>query len=79
QKVAGQRAELGAVQNRLSSVISNLQVSNENLSAANSRIRDTDYASMTAENAKLNILNAAGTGVLSQANVQGQAALKLIG
>ncbi|MFZ8932508.1 MAG: flagellin [Bacteriovoracaceae bacterium] len=79
QKVSGQRAELGAIQNRLGSVISNLQVSNENLSAANSRIRDTDYAAMTAKNAKLNILNAAGTGVLSQANLQGQQALKLIG
>jgi len=79
QAVSGQRAELGAVQNRLTSTISNLQVNSENLSTANSRIRDTDYASETAQNAKLNIINAAGTAVLSQANSQGQQALKLIG
>ncbi len=79
QKVSGQRAELGAKQNRLTSTIQNLQVSSENLNAANSRIRDTDYAMETAKNAKLNILNAAGTSVLSQANSQGNMALKLIG
>ncbi len=79
QKVSGQRAELGAKQNRLTSTVQNLQVSNENLNAANSRIRDTDYAAETAANAKLNILNAAGTSVLAQSNAQGQNALKLIG
>lgn len=79
QNIAGQRAELGAVQNRLSSTIQNLQVSNENLSAANSRIRDTDYAEETAKRAKLNILQNAGTAVLAQSNAQGSAALKLIG
>lgn len=79
QKVSGQRAELGAKQNRLSSTVQNLQVSSENLNAANSRIRDTDYAAETAKNAKMNILNAAGTSVLSQANNQGSSALKLIG
>lgn len=79
QNVSGQRAELGAVQNRLSSTVQNLQISSENLSAANSRIRDTDYASETAKNTRLNILTNAGTSVLAQANSQGQAALKLIG
>ncbi len=79
QNVSGQRAELGAKQNRLTSTVQNLQVSNENLNAANSRIRDTDYAAETAQNAKLNILNAAGTSVLAQSNAQGQNALKLIG
>ncbi len=79
QNVSGQRAELGAVQNRLSSTINNLQVSSENLSAANSRIRDTDFAMESAKNTKLNILTNAGTSVLSQANAQGQAALKLLG
>lgn len=79
QNVSGQRAELGAKQNRLTSTIQNLQVTNENLSAANSRIRDTDYAAETAKNAKLNILNQAGTSVLAQANAQGQNALSLIG
>lgn len=79
QNIAGQRAELGAVQNRLSSTIQNLQVSNENLSAANSRIRDTDYAEETAKRSKLNILQNAGTAVLAQANAQGSSALKLLG
>jgi flagellin len=78
-QVSGQRAELGAKQNRLSSTVQNLQSSSENLNAANSRIRDTDYATETAQNAKLNILNAAGTSVLAQSNAQGQNALKLIG
>jgi flagellin len=79
QNISGQRAELGAVQNRLTSTINNLQTSSENLSAANSRIRDTDFASESAKNTKMNILTQAGTSVLSQANSQGQAALKLIG
>jgi flagellin len=79
QQVSGQRAELGAVQNRLSSTVTNLAVTNENLSMANSRIRDTDFAAETAKNTKLNILSSAGTSVLSQANSNGQAALKLIG
>ena len=67
QNVSGQRAELGAKQNRLTSTIQNLQISSENLNAANSRIRDTDYAAETAKNAKLNIVSAAGTSVLAQA------------
>lgn len=79
QNISGQRAELGAKQNRLTSTIQNLQVSTENLSAANSRIRDTDYAAETAANARLNILNNAGTAVLAQSNAQGANALKLIG
>lgn len=79
QNVSGHRAELGALQNRLNSTVQNLQVSTENLSAANSRIRDTDYAFETANNTRLNILTNAGTAVLAQSNAQGQAALKLIG
>lgn len=79
QMVSGQRAELGAKQNRLSSTIQNLQVSSENLNAANSRIRDTDYAAETAKKTKLDILTNAGTSVLAQSNAQGQSALKLIG
>ncbi len=79
QTVSGQRAELGAKQNRLTSTIQNLQVSSENLSAANSRIRDTDYAAETAKKTKLDILTNAGTSVLAQSNAQGQAALNLIG
>ncbi|MBI2522055.1 MAG: flagellin FliC [Bdellovibrio sp.] len=78
-QISGQRAELGAKQNRLASTIQNLQVSSENLSSANSRIRDTDFAAETAKNTKLNILTNSGTSVLAQANAQGSAALKLIG
>lgn len=79
EKVSGQRAFLGALQNRLISTSQNLQVSTENLSAANSRIRDVDYAEETAKSAKNSILQAAGTSVLAQANLQGSNALKLIG
>jgi len=79
ENISGQRAFLGATQNRLSSTINNLEVTSENLSAANSRIRDTDFAAETATNTKLNILSNAGTSVLAQANATGQSALKLIG
>ena len=79
ERVSGQRAALGAIQNRLISTSNNLQITNENISAANSRIRDVDYAMVAAENARNNILNSAGTSVLAQANAQGQNALKLLG
>jgi len=79
EKVSGQRAFLGAIQNRLVSTSNNLQVTSENLSAANSRIRDVDYADATAQKARNDILGAAGTSVLAQANMSGQNALKLIG
>lgn len=77
--VNANRASLGALQNRLQSTISNLEVRTENLSAANSRIRDTDIAQESAEMTKSNILSAAATSVLSQANNSGSSALKLIG
>jgi flagellin len=79
EKVSGFRAFLGGIQNRLVSTSNNLQVSGENMAAANSRIRDVDYADATATKAKNDILNAAGTSVLAQANMAGQNALKLIG
>ena len=79
EKVSGHRAFLGAIQNRLTSTSNNLQVTVENMSAANSRIRDVDYADATATKAKNDILSAAGTSVLAQANMSGQNALKLIG
>lgn len=79
EKVSNYRSFLGAIQNRLVSTSNNLQVSVENLSAANSRIRDVDYAEATATKAKGDILNAAGTSVLAQANMSSQNALKLIG
>jgi flagellin len=79
ENVSGQRAKLGATQNRLISTSNNLQITKENLIAANSRIRDVDYASASAENAKNGILNQAGTAVLAQANQNGQNAVRLIG
>ncbi len=78
-KVSGNRAVLGALQNRLNSTVTNLEVKTENLSAANSRIRDTDVASVSADLAKSNIMSAAGTSVLAQSNNSNMSALKLIG
>ena len=77
--ISRQRAQLGAFQNRLGSTIQNLQISQETQSAANSRIRDTEFASETARNAKQTILTAAGTSVLSQANNFGSGVMKLLG
>ena len=76
--VSGIRADFGALQNRLQSTINNIQVSVENLSAANSRVRDTDVAAETAELTKQSILMQAGTSVLSQANASTKNALNLI-
>jgi len=78
RKVSASRAELGALQNRLQSTVNNLMVTDENLSAANSRIRDVDVASETSELTKNNILTASGTSVLAQANSNNQSALKLL-
>lgn len=79
ERVSSQRAMLGSLQNRLVSTSNNLQVYTENMSSANSRIRDVDYAEETAKQARNSIISAAGSSVLSQANVSGQAAMKLIG
>ncbi|MFA6237381.1 MAG: flagellin [Bacteriovorax sp.] len=76
--VSGIRADFGALQNRLQSTVNNIQVSVENLSSANSRVRDTDVAAETAELTKQNILMQAGTTVLSQANSSTNTALSLI-
>ena len=73
-----ERGSLGAAQNRLTSTINNLAISDENLSSANSRIRDTDIAEETSELTKQNILMQAGIAVLGQANQTGQSALKLL-
>lgn len=77
--VNGMRSNLGALQNRLTSTITNLGVAEENLSAANSRIRDTDVASATAEMTRNSILLQSATSTLAQANQKDQLALKLIG
>lgn len=79
QKVAAARADFGALQNRLMSTINNLGVSVENLSAANSRIRDADMAVETAEMTRNNVMLNAGISVLSQANQSTSMALKLLG
>jgi len=72
------RAGLGALQNRLGATVQNLGVQAENLSAANSRIRDVDMAGETSELTKQSILAQAGTAVLSQANSAPNLALKLL-
>jgi len=73
------RAMMGAIQNRLESTISNLTNVVENNSAARSRIRDTDFAAETAMLTKNQILQQAGTSILSQANQIPQAAVQLLG
>lgn len=73
------RANFGAMQNRLQSTINNIEVYNENLSAANSRVRDADVAAETAELTKNSLLMQAGVSVLGQANQIQQAAVQLLG
>jgi len=72
------RAGLGAITNRLEMTISNLQTISENLSASDSRIRDADFAYETAQLAKNQVLQQAGTAILAQANLTPQAALQLL-
>jgi flagellin len=79
EKVATRRNTLGAVQNRLSVTISNLGSIHENLSAANSRIRDVDVAAETANMSRNQILMQAGVSVLSQANSMPGMVLSLLG
>ena len=78
-KVSGFRANLGALQNRLESTVSNTGTQYENLSAANSRIRDTDVAAASSEMTRNNIMLQAATATLAQANQLPGMALKLIG
>jgi flagellin len=78
-RLSGSRANLGALQNRLQSAGNTIMISEENLSAANSRIRDVDVAAETADMAKNNILSQAGVSVLAQANQAPNFALKLLG
>ncbi|WP_394221919.1 flagellin [Alteromonas gracilis] len=77
--IGGLRADLGALQNRFQSTIRNLSNISENVSAARSRIKDTDFATETAELSRNQILQQASTTVLSQANQRPQAALSLLG
>ncbi|WP_274968343.1 flagellin [Succinimonas amylolytica] len=77
--IDSKRAELGAVQNRLESTIRNQSNVAENVSAARSRIRDTDFASETAAMTQQNIIQQASQSILSQANQRPQVALSLLG
>lgn len=73
------RSDLGAIQNRFESAITNLQTNETNLSAARSRIEDADYASEVANMTRAQILQQAGTSVLAQANQMPQNVLSLLG
>ena len=77
-KVSTQRAALGAVQNRLEHTINNLSVTSENLTAAESRIRDVDMAKEMMSFTKNNILSQAAQSMLAQANQQPQGVLQLL-
>ncbi|OOC50942.1 flagellin [Thioalkalivibrio versutus] len=77
-QISSLRAELGAVQVRFENTIANLEISSENLSAARSRIQDADFAAETAELTRAQILQQAGTSVLSQANAVPQNVLALL-
>jgi len=79
QSLNTMRANLGAVQNRFESVIRNGENAAENLSASRSRIEDADFAQETAKLTKFQILQQAGTSVLSQANSLPQSVLGLLG
>ncbi|HCS12167.1 MAG TPA: flagellin protein, partial [Clostridiales bacterium] len=76
--VSGARADLGALQNRLEHTVNNLGVTNENLTAAESRIRDVDMAKEMMEYTKNNILTQAAQAMLAQANMQPQGVLQLL-
>lgn len=78
-KVSSERAKLGAFQNRLEHTINNLGTASENLTAAESRIRDVDMAKEMMEFTKMNILQQASTAMLAQANMQPQMVLQLLG
>ena len=78
QTVSDQRADLGAVQNRLEHTINNLTATNENLSEANSRIRDVDMAEEMMTFTKSNILSQAATSMLAQANAMPNSVLNLL-
>jgi flagellin len=79
QKLSSSRANLGAIQNRLGTTIANLENVSQNLSAANSRIRDADFAVETSSLTKSQILQQAGISMLAQANASQQNVLSLLG
>ncbi|WP_297792021.1 flagellin [uncultured Marinobacter sp.] len=77
-EINSSRADMGAVQNRFDSVISNLQTTSENLSASRGRILDADFAAETAKLSKSQVLQQAGISVLAQANARPQQVLSLL-
>ena len=79
QTVSTTRAKLGATQNRFEHVINSVNVATENLSASESRIRDTDMAQEMTNFTRAQILSQAGTSMLAQANQSSQSVLKLLG
>ena len=78
EKISSMRAELGAVENRLSHTVSNLMNVAENAASARSRINDADYSIESANLAKAQVLQQAGTAMLSQANARSQLVLQLL-
>ncbi|MDP6191104.1 MAG: flagellin, partial [Gammaproteobacteria bacterium] len=78
QDVANYRADLGSVANRLSHTVDNLMSRSENTSAAKSRIQDTNFAAESANLAKAQVLQQAGTAMLAQANASTQNVLSLL-
>jgi flagellin len=78
KQVNSERAKLGAIQNRFSSTISNLQTTSENLSASRSRIQDADFAAETAMLSRAQVLQQAGTAMIAQANQLPQQVLQLL-
>ena len=78
EQINSQRADLGAIQNRLSSTIANLEITSENLTAAKSRIADADFAAETAALSRAQVLQQAGISMLAQANAAPQNVLSLL-
>jgi flagellin len=76
--VVSQRATFGAVQNRMESVIANLQIASENQAAARGRIMDADFAAETASLSRAQVLQQAGTAMVAQANALPQGVLRLL-
>jgi flagellin len=78
ENISAMQSKAGAYQNRLEAVVSNLTESNQNMSAARSRILDTDYATETTNLAKSQIVQQAATAMLAQANQSAQTVLALL-
>ncbi|WP_341271085.1 flagellin [Syntrophomonas wolfei] len=79
QRVSSERSKMGALQNRLDHTINNLGVASENLTAAESRIRDLDFAKEMMSFTRSQIMLQAGTAMLAQANMKPQSVLQLLG